>query len=375
MRTRRNTLKMLGGIVGTGAFATNVVSASDPLPREETKRFYTHQDVQDELDSLQRRARGAFELEDIGDSLEGRELTVARVGSGDTDVFFTTEQHGDEPTGTNAILEDLREIATTNTPLARTVRENLTVHVLPMHNPDGAMRNQRRNARPDDYTWEDPYFGEQSGPADPNRQHYFNLDEEFLADADEDEFDPDVGIPDENPSPETQAMLDYVVPLEPEWVADLHTQSFMYHGGDYNPGDMHHSSNYWFINEGAVDRNPEGHELSRRMNVAMYDRADGFANAAVTVYPGGTTLNIARNAHGAYGYGSILNEMTGQIDDRGNRMEGQMVRIMREENAALLEGTADGSLDDLDPDRVEEIPDRGDAWWWPWDEGYRPEPE
>ncbi|MDG5762052.1 M14 family zinc carboxypeptidase [Natronococcus sp. A-GB1] len=372
---RRSTLKLIGGIAGTGLVSATTATATETWPREETKRFLTHAEVQNELEDLQRRARTRFELEDIGTSWEDRELTVARVGEGDTDVFFTTEQHGDEPTGTNALLADLKEIAQSGTPFARTVREELTVHALPMHNPDGAMRNQRENARPDDISHEDPYFGEVSGSVDPNRQHYFELDEEFLAENDPEEFDEDIGIPDENPSPETQAMLDYVLDLDPLWVADLHTQSFMYHDGDYNPGDMHHSSNFWFINEGAVERSPDAHELSRQLNVAMYDRADGVANAQVTVFPGGTTLNIARNAHGAYGYGSILNEMTGQVPDRGPRMEGQMVRILREENEAILEETADGSIDERDPERVDEIPDRGDAWWWPWDEDYRPKPE
>ena len=329
---RRSALKLLGSAAGAGMFAATV-SADDSLPREETKRFYTHQEVQDFLDDLDRRARRPFELEEIGESLEGRELTVARVGSGDTDVFFTAEQHGDEPTGTNAILAELRELATSGSPFARTVTEELTVHVLPMHNPDGAMRNQRTNA----------------GGTDPNRQH-----------------DYEVGSSD-NPSPETQAMIDYVVPLEPLWVADLHTQSGMYHDENENPGDMYHSSNFWPI---ADEADPEAIELSQRLNVSMWDQAEGKANAQLSVYPGGTGTNIARNAYGARGFGSILNEMTGQTGDRGERMEGQMVRIMRNENRAILEETADGTLLERDPDRVEEIPDRpgfGEAGDWPWD--------
>ena len=326
---RRTTLKLMGAIVGGGAFGTNVVGADELWPREETGRFLTHAEVQDFLDGLDRRARRSFELEEIGESLEGRALTVARVGSGDTDVFFTAEQHGDEPTGTNAILAELRELATSGTTFARNVTDALTVHVLPMHNPDGAMRNRRTNA----------------DGVDPNRQHHYEVGAE------------------DNPSPETQAMIDYVVPLEPLWVSDLHTQSGMYHDEKEVPGDMHHSSNFWPI---APEADPDAVELSQRLNVSMWDHAQGKANAQLSVYPGGTGTNIARNAYGVRGFGSILNEMTGQTWDRGERMEGQMIRIMRNENRGILKDTADGSLFERDPDRVDEIPPRGDRGDWPW---------
>jgi hypothetical protein len=326
---RRTTLQTIGGIVGTGVLAPGLVSADETWAREETKRFLTHQEVQDFLEDIDRRARTRYELEEIGESLEGRVLTVARVGEGDTDVFFTAEQHGDEPTGTNAILAELRELATSGTPFARQVREALTVHILPMHNPDGAMRNQRTNA----------------DGVDPNRQHHY-----------------EVGAGD-NPSPETQAMIDYVVPLEPLWVADLHTQSGMYHDENENPGDMYHSSNFWPI---APEADPEAVELSQQLNVSMWDHAEGKANAQLSRYPGGEGTNIARNAYGVRGFGSILNEMTGQTWDRGERMEGQMVRIMRNENRGILQDTADGTLSDRDPDRVGEIPDRGARGDWPW---------
>lgn len=353
---RRSTLKLLGSVAGAGLLGAKTVSADDAWPREETGRFLTHQEVQEFLDDLDQRARRNFELEEIGESLEGRELTVARVGSGNTDVFVVSEQHGDEPTGTNAILAELRELVMSGSPFATTVTDELTVHVLPMLNPDGAMRNQRENARPDEYTWDDPFLGEQNGPADPNRQHYFELPADLLPGP----------TPDENPSPETQAMLDYVLPLEPLWVSDLHTQSGMYYDEDENPGDMFHSSNFWPI---ADEADEDAIELSQQLNVAMYDQAEDNANAQLSVYPGGDTVNIARNAYGAYGFGSILNEMTGQVSDRGERMEGQMVRIMRNENRAVLEETANETLFERDADRVEDIPDRPGAGDWPWETG------
>ncbi len=348
---RRNTLKLIGSVAGVSLFGATTATANEPWAREETKRFLTHAEVQDLLGNFERRARVPFETKVIGESLEGRELTVAKVGSGDTDVFFASEQHGNEPTGTEALLRVLRRLSA-----GHDILDELTIHGLPMVNPDGAMRNQRENARPDDYCYEDPFFGEQCGPADPNRQHYFELPEEILPGP----------KPDENPSPETQAMLDYVLDLDPLWVADLHTQGGMYYDEEEVPGDMLHASNFWPI---ADEADPDAVEISQRLNVAMYDEVDGFGNAQLSVYPGGDTVNIGRNAYATYGYGSILCEMTGQLDDRGEAMEGQLTRIMAAECETILEETADGSLYDRDPARVDEIPDRPfDAGDWPWEE-------
>ncbi|MFC6905886.1 M14 family zinc carboxypeptidase [Halalkalicoccus tibetensis] len=302
------------------------MSAEDELPRENS-RWYTHDEVMERLDRLERTGRGTVSLEEIGESIEGRELVVATVGSGETDVFITTEQHGDEPTGTSTIFQILQRLSAGGQNTAQ-IREALTIHVLPMHNPDGGMRNQRVNA----------------DGVDPNRQHHY-----------------DPGS-DDNPSPETQAMIDYVTDLDPEWVADLHTQT-----GDYvdDDGESIRASNFWPI---APDADEDAIELSKQMNWAIYDEVNdqyGFAN--ISQYPGGTGANIARNAYGIRGYGSVLLEMTGQVDDRGERMEGMMIRHMRAEVETLLEETADGSLYDRDSELAETIPERGPRSPWPWD--------
>ncbi|ELY55814.1 M14 family zinc carboxypeptidase [Natronococcus jeotgali] len=322
---RRDTLKLIGGIAGTSAVAPGVVSGQE-FPRENS-RYYTHEEVLDRLARLEQTSQDPVSLTEIGASIEGRELVVATIGEGDTDVFFTAEQHGDEPTGTLTILQVLQGLAAGGQNVGQ-ILEELTVHALPMHNPDGGMRNQRTNL----------------DGIDPNRQHHYAPGS------------------DDNPSPETQAMIDYVTDLDPEWVADLHTQT-----GDYvdDDGESIRASNFWPI---AEEADPAAVELSKRMNWAIYDEVDdqyGYAN--ISQYPGGTGTNIARNAYGVRGYGSVLLEMTGQVDDRGERMEGMMVRHMRSEVEVLLEETADGSLYERDPANAETIPERGSRSPWPWD--------
>lgn len=324
---RRDTLKVFGGIVGASAVGPGLVSARERDYPRENSRFYTHDEVMERLARLERQGQRAVSLTEIGESVEGRELVVATVGEGDTDVFFTAQQHGDEPTGTLTILQVLRNLAAGGQDVAQ-ILDELTVHVLPMHNPDGGMRNQRENV----------------DGVDPNRQHHY-----------------EPGSTD-NPSPETQAMIDYVTDLDPEWVADLHTQT-----GDYvdDDGESIRASNYWPI---APEADPGAVALSKRMNWAIYDEVgDAYGYANISQYPGGQGANIARNAYGVRGYGSVLLEMTGQTGDRGERMEGMMVRHMRSEVEVLLEETADGSLYERDPDDAETIPERGPRSPWPWD--------
>ncbi len=89
-----------------------------------------------------------FQVEEVGESGEGRPIRTISFGNGPTSVFLWSQMHGDESTATMA-LADLYSLVAEETD-NRTVRrllEQLTVHTLPMVNPDGAQRFQRRNAQ------------------------------------------------------------------------------------------------------------------------------------------------------------------------------------------------------------------------------------
>ena len=84
---------------------------------------------------------------EIGRSGEGRALRSVSFGSGATRVLMWSQMHGDESTATMA-LADLYAFVERNPrhPVARTILDNLIVTTIPMLNPDGAQRFQRRNA-------------------------------------------------------------------------------------------------------------------------------------------------------------------------------------------------------------------------------------
>src|SRR5918993_2978747 len=77
-----------------------------------------------------------------GESLDGNPLYAATVGTGDSSLLFITQQHGDEPIGTEAAMYFLDFLAG-DTELARSLREEVTVTVVPRVNPDGFARWER----------------------------------------------------------------------------------------------------------------------------------------------------------------------------------------------------------------------------------------
>jgi hypothetical protein len=107
-----------------------------------------HAAVVERLDAVVKAAPGMFQLERIGESVEGRIINHVRVGSGEFGVLLWSQMHGDEPTATSALF-DLFEYLRRHRddPAVARMLQALTLHVVPMLNPDGAERFQRRNAQ------------------------------------------------------------------------------------------------------------------------------------------------------------------------------------------------------------------------------------
>lgn len=92
-------------------------------------------------------ARG-FATEEVGRSVEGRPLRHVSWGEGGTRVLLWSQMHGDESTASMSLVDLFRFLGEhADHPLVRRLRENTTLHFLPVMNPDGAARFQRRNAQ------------------------------------------------------------------------------------------------------------------------------------------------------------------------------------------------------------------------------------
>ncbi|WP_273566798.1 M14 family metallopeptidase [Maribacter halichondriae] len=114
--------------------------------REEVldKRRIKHHEIQPLISEYKENPK--FKVKVVGRSIEGRSLSLISIGSGPTDVFLWSQMHGDEPTATQAIFDILNFFDSADfTTEKEAMLTNLTVHFLPMLNPDGAERYQRRN--------------------------------------------------------------------------------------------------------------------------------------------------------------------------------------------------------------------------------------
>jgi len=116
---------------------------SPPLPP-----LVDHVELVKRLDEIGKRAPTAFAIEKIGESIEGRSIHHVRAGTGPMPVLLWSQMHGDESSATSALF-DLFEYLQRHRqePVVTRILSRLTLHVVPMLNPDGAERFERRNAQ------------------------------------------------------------------------------------------------------------------------------------------------------------------------------------------------------------------------------------
>jgi predicted deacylase len=107
-----------------------------------------HKEVVRRLEEFVAGSGGLFQINRLGDSVEGRAIYHVRAGTGPFGVLMWSQMHGDEATATSALF-DLFEFLRRHRsePAVARMLSALTLHVVPMLNPDGAQRFERRNAQ------------------------------------------------------------------------------------------------------------------------------------------------------------------------------------------------------------------------------------
>jgi len=89
-----------------------------------------------------------FTVEVFASSVESRPLRHVCWGEGRIPVLLWSQMHGNESTATMALADVFTFLGTApEDPLVARLREHLSLHFLPILNPDGAARFQRRNAQ------------------------------------------------------------------------------------------------------------------------------------------------------------------------------------------------------------------------------------
>jgi hypothetical protein len=110
-------------------------------------KHISHADLMMRIDQFSESLKGVMTVEDLGRSGEGRALKLLKLGTGPVKVFMWSQMHGDEPTATMALMDMLSYIRDNReTPEIKAILAGTTILILPMVNPDGAERFQRRTA-------------------------------------------------------------------------------------------------------------------------------------------------------------------------------------------------------------------------------------
>lgn len=109
-----------------------------------SQRRIKHKDLQPLIEKYMQQPD--FNVRQVGTSIEGRSLNLISIGTGKTNVFLWSQMHGDESTATMAIFDIFNFISSDKFKDEKTALfKNVTLHFLPMLNPDGAEAFQRRN--------------------------------------------------------------------------------------------------------------------------------------------------------------------------------------------------------------------------------------
>lgn len=355
--------------------------------------FSDYEELTDRLMKIEKTSKGLVEVEAIGTSGEGRSIWLAKIGDpGNTPVLIFTQQHGDEPHGTESALEIIKTLST-GSGKVRPILDNLFVLIIPRVNPDGAEIPTRGNA---DFTAPPRNSGQcpAAGGSNPNGQGIFSTRFRDTADFSYDinryhwgdwteswQFLCNVdGVGDpifpDNPVPEALAVLDTYFAYEPIWAVDVHNQGFNVVDPDQcaadqacRPGQYVTGSILWPTN---ADVDPEAVNLSKQMTLVMKKRSLEIGNVELTRFAGGDFAGIARNAYGLLGSdllgmgapgplgGSVLFEVVGQIEgsgfiNNGQKAIGKLKSGVKKVLMALLEATADGSLFAEDPNEADTL--------------------
>lgn len=78
------------------------------------------------------------------ESVENRIIKTYHFGSGEKKIFIWSQMHGNETTGTKALI-DL--FAYLDAEESNTLRKNISLYIIPILNPDGAVKFTRTNAQ------------------------------------------------------------------------------------------------------------------------------------------------------------------------------------------------------------------------------------
>src|SRR5690606_21258512 len=99
------------------------------------------------IEPLIEKTKEAFLVKEIGRSTMGNPIHTILAGKGPVKIFAWSQMHGNETTSTKAIFDLLNAFQLyPDDSLIRLITEKITLVIIPMLNPDGAIQYTRENA-------------------------------------------------------------------------------------------------------------------------------------------------------------------------------------------------------------------------------------
>jgi predicted deacylase len=382
-------------ILGTAVLASvlvfpqagNMEAAPSAGETLSTQGFIDYAELKQRLAQIEQSSSGRVSVDVAGYTNQGREIYTARVGEGDKVLLVQSEIHGNEKTGTVALLNTLQNIGSSNSAEARKIREEMTIVAIPMMNVDASELDRRGN----DLSW--PEVVErypQLSSATPSWNYYTRVlqGDDYAANPGFDvnrDFHPDLNYvpnaadfpgasnkPGWYITPEAQTVRDVYKDLQAEFgkvdvFMDLHHQGFPYVGDTGEIATMSISAQFVpdpSSAEGAkyaqyaADYN---YDFSRQLNVAAYEALQAKGDSVFTnisLYQQG--LDLPGTALGSFalnGSGTVLFEVKGQTQNFGQKQKGMLVKTVETGLMGIINSVSDESVYTLDPEKYEAIPE------------------
>lgn len=342
-----------------------------PQPSEDPPlaAIRSYGDMVKELEKLARTSRYPVTVRTLSDvgtkealSEQGRELYVATVGSGETPVWVQGRIHGNEPYGLDGILNVLKSLGTSGAKQWRQIREEFTVHVIPVYNPDGSEMNIRHTVLWDRET-DTPRLD-----ANGNEQ---------LVDLNRD------WAPGAFAARESLAWYEYWTMVRPAYALDIHHQGLK---RDYETGEEITFSLGISLAPGGLTlptiRGGEYDVVTRQMQSHVWLETKDYGFIGIDKYDVGygTVIDIRGGVVSAMMLGldhgglnpdghsnpAVFFETSGNTRDGniGHKARGKFVRQNVLGLTAWLDGLADGSVFAADPEIWDEqIPGTPVEWY------------